>query len=98
LSNRHAEDAHSFGQRDITGYVFQRVDREVRLAAHDYRFHLAYEEPFTAHLRQWAILDAVARGSNPDFLDGELGEVTLQLLADPTGLDESKIAPACCNA
>jgi hypothetical protein len=43
-------------------------------------------------------LNAVALGANANLLDHELGKVSLQLLADPARLDESKIACACCNA
>ena len=74
------------------------MDGEVRVAAHDHRLHLAHEKPLAADLCERAILDAVAFGANVDFLDGELGEMAPYLLADPTGLDESKITPACCNA
>jgi len=74
------------------------MDGEVRIATHDYRLDLAHEEPFAAHLSEWAILDAVALRSNVDFLDGEPREVVEELLADPTGLYEREIALACGNA
>jgi hypothetical protein len=74
------------------------MDGEVCIPTHDDRLDLAHEEPFAAHLSERAILDAVAFRSNADFLDRELREVALELLADPTGLHERKIAPACGDA
>jgi hypothetical protein len=43
-------------------------------------------------------LDAVARRSNVDFLDREIGKVPPQLGAHPARLNESEVAPASCNA
>jgi len=74
------------------------MDGEVCVAAHDHRFDFAHEKSLAAYFGERAILDAVALGTNLDFLDGELREVAPYLFADPAGLDESKIAPACCNA
>jgi hypothetical protein len=76
FANGHAEDPHPFGEWNIAGHVFQRMNCEIRLAAHDHRLDLTHEQPLATHFGERAILDAVA----------------------PTGLNESKIAPACCNA
>jgi hypothetical protein len=74
------------------------VDGEVCVAAHDHRLHFAHEKPLAADFGERAVLDAVALGANVDFLDRELREMAPYLLAHPTGLDESKITRACCNA
>jgi hypothetical protein len=75
FSDGHTEDAHAFGERNVAGHVFERVHREVRFAPHHHGFHFAHEEPFAANLREGTILNAIALGSNVDFLQCETREV-----------------------
>jgi hypothetical protein len=71
----HTEDAHAFGEWNVAGHVFERVHREIRFAPHHHGLDLAHEEPFAANLCEGAILDAIALGSNVDFLQRETREV-----------------------
>lgn len=98
LAHGHAEDAHAVRQGHVPGHVFERVDRKVGVTAYDHRLDLAHEESLAANLGKWAILDTVARRSNVDFLDREIGKVSPELGAHPARLNESEVTPACCNA